>query len=281
MEGGSYTRRVSAEQPAPGSEPQPGAASITDAPLPPTPRARFEDEALQHLDALYRTALRMTRNPQDAEDLVQDALVRGYRFYDRFEPGTNFRAWLFRILTNTYINSYRRKQARPKEIPLGGYSTGQEGSSRDLGVRGDSEDFFLYNQVADMQSADAADQVEGTVLDRLGADSIQRAIDALPPQFRTTVQLADVEGMSYAEIAESTGVAKGTVMSRLFRGRRQLQRALWDQAQTAGYTEGNKVQLKGADRPGHGDGVAGRNGSSRTVGQQQPWPAEVPGSVHR
>src|SRR3979409_1619019 len=185
-------------------------------------RARFEEEALAHLDALYRTALRMTRNPSDAEDLVQDALVRGYRFYDRFEPGTNFRAWLFKILTNTYINSYRRKQGRPQESSLE-----------------DTEEFFLYNQLSN--DGERVTDVEDTVLDRLGADAIQRAIDQLPPQFRTTVQLSDVEGLSYAEIAEATGVAKGTVMSRLFRGRRQLQRALWDQAQAAGFTGGSKV----------------------------------------
>ena len=186
-------------------------------------RARFEDEALQHLDALYRTALRMTRNPSDAEDLVQDALVRAYRFYDRFEPGTNFRAWLFKILTNTYINSYRRKQSRPQESSLD-----------------DTQEFFLYNQLSGDEGERVTD-VEDTVLDQLGADAIQRAIDQLPPQFRTTVQLSDVEGLSYAEIAEATGVAKGTVMSRLFRGRRLLQRALWDQAQAAGFTSGSRV----------------------------------------
>jgi RNA polymerase sigma-70 factor (ECF subfamily) len=187
-------------------------------------RARFEEEAMKHLDALYRTALRMTRNPSDAEDLVQDALVRAYRFYDRFEQGTNFRAWLFKILTNTYINTYRRKQGRPQESSLE-----------------DTEDFFLYNQLSG-DGGERVTDVEDTVLDNLGADAIQRAIDALPPQFRTTVQLSDVEGLSYAEIAEATGVAKGTVMSRLFRGRRQLQRTLWDQAQAAGFTSGSKVR---------------------------------------
>jgi RNA polymerase sigma-70 factor (ECF subfamily) len=191
-----------------------------------TTRDRFEQEALQHLDALYRTALRMTRNPSDAEDLVQDALVRAYRFYDRFEQGTNFRAWLFKILTNTYINSYRRKQGRPQESSLE-----------------DTEEFFLYNQLS--SDGDRVTDVEDTVLDHLGADAIQRAIDQLPPQFRTTVQLADVEGLSYAEIAEATGVAKGTVMSRLFRGRRLLQRALWEQAQAAGFTSGSKVHQNG------------------------------------
>jgi len=205
-------------------------------------RARFEEEALKHLDALYRTALRMTRNPSDAEDLVQDALVRGYRFYDRFEPGTNFRAWLFKILTNTYINSYRRKQGRPQESSLE-----------------DTEEFFLYNQLSN--DGERVTDVEDTVLDRLGADAIQRAIDQLPPQFRTTVQLSDVEGLSYAEIAEATGVAKGTVMSRLFRGRRQLQRALWDQAQAAGFTSGSKVHLDGSSEAGNGNnGVVSKTG---------------------
>jgi len=187
----------------------------------------FEEQALQHLDALYRTALRMTRNPSDAEDLVQDALVRAFRFYDRFEQGTNFRAWLFKILTNTYINSYRRKQGRPQESSLE-----------------DTEEFFLYNQLQG-DAIERVTDVEDTVLDHLGAADIQRAIDLLPPQFRTTVQLADVEGLSYAEIAEATGVAKGTVMSRLFRGRRQLQRALWEQAKAAGFTQGSKVHPDG------------------------------------
>jgi RNA polymerase sigma-70 factor, ECF subfamily len=221
----------------------------TPAPEAAATRARFEEEALQHLDALYRTALRMTRNPSDAEDLVQDALIRAFRFYDRFEPGTNFRAWLFKILTNTYINSYRRKHARPQESSLE-----------------DTEDFFLYNQLRD-ETGDRATDVEDTVLDRLGADAIQRAIDQLPPQFRTTVQLADVEGLSYADIAEATGVAKGTVMSRLFRGRRMLQRALWDQAQAAGFTSGSKVHAA-ARAGGDGNGVVAQqvNGSGSSTG---------------
>jgi RNA polymerase sigma-70 factor (ECF subfamily) len=224
---------------APRAEPPQGEAAAN--------RARFEDEALQHLDALYRTALRMTRNPSDAEDLVQDALVRAYRFYDRFEPGTNFRAWLFKILTNTYINSYRRKQGRPQESSLE-----------------DTEEFFLYNQLSGDRGERVTD-VEDTVLDSLGADAIQRAIDQLPPQFRTTVQLSDVEGLSYAEIAEATGVAKGTVMSRLFRGRRQLQRALWDQAQAAGFTSGSKVHSDGteAHANGQGNAVVSRAGGGR------------------
>jgi len=211
-------------------------------------RARFEEEALKHLDALYRTALRMTRNPSDAEDLVQDALVRAYRFYDRFQPGTNFRAWLFKILTNTYINTYRRKQGRPQESSLE-----------------DTEEFFLYNQLSADQEERVTD-VEDTVLDGLGADAIQRAIDQLPPQFRTTVQLSDVEGLSYAEIAEATGVAKGTVMSRLFRGRRQLQRALWDQAEAAGFTAGSKVHSEPKPDPDP-EKKSGSNGVVAKMGE--------------
>jgi RNA polymerase sigma-70 factor (ECF subfamily) len=205
----------------------------TDNPEYAQAAAGFEQQALQHLDALYRTALRMTRNPSDAEDLVQDALVRAFRFYDRFEQGTNFRAWLFKILTNVYINSYRRKQGRPQESSLD-----------------DTEEFFLYSQLQGDAPSDHVTDVEDTVLDQLGAADIQRAIDQLPPQFRTTVQLADVEGLSYAEIAEATNVAKGTVMSRLFRGRRLLQRALWDQARASGFTSGNKVHLDDADLVG-------------------------------
>jgi RNA polymerase sigma-70 factor (ECF subfamily) len=223
----------------------PGAQIVDQAEAAAT-RARFEQEAMTHLDALYRTALRMTRNPSDAEDLVQDALVRAYRFYDRFEQGTNFRAWLFKILTNTYINNYRRKQGRPQESSLE-----------------DTEDFFLYNQLSG-DSGERVTDVEDTVLDNLGADAIQRAIDALPPQFRTTVQLADVEGLSYAEIAEATGVAKGTVMSRLFRGRRQLQRALWDQAQAAGFTSGSKVRGGSATAASMADGQSDSSSSAPT-----------------
>jgi len=228
--GSGYTRRVAAEHSAPVQTETKGPANDAA-----TARARFEDEALQHLDSLYRTALRMTRNPADAEDLVQDALIRAYRFYDRYEPGTNFRAWLFKILTNTYINRFRRQRARPQESSLD-----------------DTEEFSLYNQLGG--AAEDVDNVENSVIDKLSADAIQRAIDRLPPQFRATVQLADVEGLSYAEIAQATGVAKGTVMSRLFRGRRQLQRALWEQAQAAGYAQGSKV---------HGDqSTAATNGSA-------------------
>jgi RNA polymerase sigma-70 factor (ECF subfamily) len=178
----------------------------------------FEQEALKHLDALYRTALRMTRNPQDAEDLVQETYLRAYRFFDQFRPGTNLRAWLFKILTNSYINTYRRASAEPRNTSLE-----------------DTEEFSLYHQMArEVQTGSLGWDVEAQVLDRFAEADIREAIENLPEAFRMTVLLADVEGFSYKEIAEITGVSKGTVMSRLFRGRRLLQKALWERARAAG-----------------------------------------------
>ena len=186
-------------------------------------QAVFEQEALQHLDAMYRTALRMTRNPQDAEDLVQEAYLRAYRFFDKFQPGTNLRAWLFKILTNAYINRYRKQATAPRVDSLD-----------------DSDEFVLYNHL-DTEAAARGGSVEAQVLDRFAESDIKRAIEALPPQFRMAVLLADVEGFSYNDIAEITGVKKGTVMSRLFRGRRLLQKALVDQAREAGFARGTRA----------------------------------------
>jgi RNA polymerase sigma-70 factor (ECF subfamily) len=180
----------------------------------------FEREVMQHLDALYRTALRMTRNSQDAEDLVQETMLRAFRFLDRFEPGTNLRAWLFKILTNTYINRYRKASSEPRVDSLD-----------------DSEELSLYRYL-DNEAASRGGSVEAQVLDRFAEQDIKRAIEALPPQYRITVLLADVEGFSYNDIAEITNVKKGTVMSRLFRGRRLLQKALLEQARSAGFAGG-------------------------------------------
>jgi RNA polymerase sigma-70 factor, ECF subfamily len=182
----------------------------------------FEQEVMQHLDALYRTALRMTRNPQDAEDLVQETMLRAFRFLDRFEPGTNLRAWLFKILTNTYINRYRKASSEPRVDSLD-----------------DSEELSLY-RFLDSEAASRGGSVEAQVLDRFAEQDIKTAIEALPPQYRITVLLADVEGFSYNDIAEITNVKKGTVMSRLFRGRRLLQKALVDQARSAGFARGKQ-----------------------------------------
>jgi RNA polymerase sigma-70 factor (ECF subfamily) len=182
----------------------------------------FEREVMQHLDALYRTALRMTRNAQDAEDLVQETMLRAFRFLDRFEPGTNLRAWLFKILTNTYINRYRKQSSEPRVDSLD-----------------DSEELSLYRYL-DSEAASRGGSVEAQVLDRFAEQDIKTAIEALPPQYRMTVLLADVEGFSYNDIAEITNVKKGTVMSRLFRGRRLLQKALVDQARSAGFAGGKQ-----------------------------------------
>jgi RNA polymerase sigma-70 factor (ECF subfamily) len=182
----------------------------------------FEREVMQHLDALYRTALRMTRNPQDAEDLVQETMLRAFRFLDRFEPGTNLRAWLFKILTNTYINRYRKTSSEPRVDSLD-----------------DSDGELSLYRYLDSEAASRGGSVEAQVLDRFAEEDIKSAIEALPPQYRITVLLADVEGFSYNDIAEITNVKKGTVMSRLFRGRRLLQKALIDQARSAGFAGGN------------------------------------------
>jgi len=191
--------------------------------VPPEERESFfETDVMQHLDALYRTALRMTRNPQDAEDLVQETMLRAFRFLDRFEPGTNLRAWLFKILTNTYINRYLKAASEPRVDSLD-----------------DSEELSLYRYL-DSEAASRGGSVEAQVLDRFAEQDIKTAIEALPPQYRMTVLLADVEGFSYNDIAEITNVKKGTVMSRLFRGRRLLQKALVDQARSAGFAGGKQ-----------------------------------------
>jgi len=210
----------------PAASDPPAAPELASAPVLPSERDDrdefFEHDVMQHLDALYRTALRMTRNPQDAEDLVQETMLRAFRFLDRFQRGTNLRAWLFKILTNTYINRYRKSASEPRVDSLD-----------------DSEEFALYHHL-DTEAASRGGSVEAQVLDRFAESDIKAAIEALPPQYRMTVLLADVEGFSYNDIAEITGVKKGTVMSRLFRGRRLLQKSLIDQARSAGFAGGNR-----------------------------------------
>lgn len=166
------------------------------------------------MPALYGTALRMTRNPSDAEDLVQETYLRAYRSWNRFEPGTNLKAWMFRILTNLFITAYRKERREPKVVPTD-----------------DAQSFDLYEAVGSRQSGQSA---EGTVLDGLVDEDIQRAHADLPESFRLVVLLADVQGFSYREIAEITDVPVGTVMSRLHRGRKALQKALWGMAEDRG-----------------------------------------------
>jgi RNA polymerase sigma-70 factor (ECF subfamily) len=177
--------------------------------------ARFQDDVMPLLPHLYSAALRMTRNPADAEDVLQESLLRAYRGYHTFKEGTNLKAWMYRILTNTFINSYRRQSRRPEEVELG-----------------ELEDFYLYRRLG--EASGAARSAEDEALDRFVDGDIKAAVEALPENFRIPVLLADVEGFSYKEIAKIMGVPIGTVMSRLHRGRKALQKALWDRSERRG-----------------------------------------------
>ena len=174
-------------------------------------QAAFADQAMPFASLLYAAAVRMTRNPADAEDLVQETFLRAYRGFGGFEEGTNLKAWLFRILTNTYINTYRSKQRRPDE--------------RDLD---DVEDLYLYRRLGGLEGASRGRSAEDELMDLFTEGEIRDALDALPEAFRMAVLLADVEGFSYKEIAEILDIPIGTVMSRLHRGRKAMHKALYD-----------------------------------------------------
>jgi len=180
---------------------------------------RFEHEALVYLDQLYGAALRMTRNPTDAEDLVQETFAKAYASFHQFTPGTNLKAWLYRILTNTFINSYRKKQRQPQ-------SSGSE-----------VEDWQLAR--AESHTSTGLRSAETEALDRMPHSAVTDAMNALAPDFRLAVYLADVEGFSYKEIAEIMGTPIGTVMSRLNRGRNQLRVSLADFAREHGLVGGD------------------------------------------
>jgi len=192
-------------------------------------QARFAELATPYMDALYSAALRMTRNPSDAEDLVQETFLRAFRGFGGFKEGTNLKAWLYKILTNTFINSYRAKKRRPEETEFD-----------------DAEEFSLFNRLGGLEAADAGRTPESEVLDAMPDEVVKAALESLPEQFRMAVLLADVEGFSYKEIAEIMDVPVGTVMSRLHRGRKQLQRALWDFARERGLLPEPAAQPAGA-----------------------------------
>ena len=176
----------------------------------------FERDALSYLDALYRTALRMTRSEEEAEDLVQETYIRAFRFQEQFEAGTNLKAWLFRILTNTFINQFRRRKSRPQTTELD-----------------DVDESALYRHMTGASAASTAAEPEAVVLDRVVDSEVTKALEELPEKFRTVV-LLDVEGFSYKEMAEMLHVPIGTVMSRLHRGRKFLQKRLYDLARDRG-----------------------------------------------
>lgn len=201
--------------------------SLTEAETPEERAARFERDAIAFVDPLYSAAMRMTRNPQDAEDLVQETFAKAYGAFHQFQEGTNLKAWLYRILTNTFINSYRKRQREPYQQ-----------------MTDDIEDWQLAR--AESHTSSGLKSAEAVALEHLPDTDVKQALQSIPEDFRLAVYLADVEGFSYKEIAEIMGTPIGTVMSRLHRGRGQLRSLLTDYARERGLVPA------GADSTGEG-----------------------------
>lgn len=185
---------------------------------PQDDRERFQGLAEEHLNGLFGAALRLTRNRTRAEDLLQETFLRAWRSFRTFQPGTNARAWLYKILMNAYIDSYRKTTREPEVVD-----------------HDDVDEFYLYTKVQESEDFRRAGNPEEEVLARLMDADVKGALDSLPESFRQVVILSDIEGFSYQEIADILSIPIGTVMSRLHRGRRQLQVKLWDYAKRAHY----------------------------------------------
>ncbi|HET8840364.1 MAG TPA: sigma-70 family RNA polymerase sigma factor [Ktedonobacteraceae bacterium] len=192
----------------------------------------FEAGVLAQLDSLYRTALRLTHNQQEAEDLVQETMLKAFRFANTYQRGTNLRAWLFRILNTSAINRYRKQATHPTTTPL------PEG-----------EEFYLYNRIRDINGQELSTGAEEEVLSQYLDEDVYKALSDLPLNFRMPIILADIEGLSYKEIAQALNIPIGTVMSRISRARRHLQRSLWDYARDRGYLTG-ETQAQTTDQAG-------------------------------
>jgi RNA polymerase sigma-70 factor, ECF subfamily len=191
----------------------------------------FEAGVLAQLDSLYRTALRLTHNQQEAEDLVQETMLKAFRFTNTYQRGTNLRAWLFRILNTSAINRYRKQATHPTTTPL------PEG-----------EEFYLYNRIRDINGQELSTGAEEEVLSHYLDEDVYQALSDLPLNFRMPIILADIEGLSYKEIAQALNIPIGTVMSRISRARRHLQRSLWSYAKSRGYvSEESTTQKPNAD----------------------------------
>ena len=184
-------------------------------------RQEFTEQAMEHMPSLYAAAMRMTRNSADAEDLVQETYLKAYRAWGSFQQGTNLKAWLYRILTNTFINAYRSKKRRPEQTEIE-----------------EVEDLYLYRRLGGLEAARAGRSAEDEVLDLFTDTDVKHAIEALAEPFRLAVLLADVEGFSYKEIAEILDIPIGTVMSRLHRGRKALQKTLVGLGMQRGQVDG-------------------------------------------
>ena len=180
-------------------------------------REDFTNDAMQYAPQLFATALRMTRNRADAEDLVQETFLKGWRAFDSYQQGTNLRAWLFRIMTNTFINKYNSQQRRPQETELD-----------------EVEELFLFRRMGAFDQSKMSQSAEDQMLELFTDDEVKNAIESLPETFRIPVLLSDVEGFSYKEIAEMLEVPIGTVMSRLHRGRKAMQKMLYEYAKERG-----------------------------------------------